>query len=320
MSLLSSAKNILLGKTDAKASSSPNMLVPSVYWLTAFDGEAEFSSVRFRLAPNALSAQTPMRSQVTQDFDGNVSVLDGGPGVSRWTLSGQHGIGALDKASIGLSGGDSPGLKAMKELQEFFVDWSDENTKRRAAGTSPLRLQFSMLGGGPTELRNARWWIWPESFPTQKRSAQSPLGWDWDFSFFALETLDAIEPLPAIPPDAPKKLGLLDKLMKKCGLKPWDPKKGLLGNLQEMKRNVDKVRKTVNDGIKKVTKTTISFTGAIRGMVTAAQGILKDTRTEVKNVRTIVKSDAMVVRRAAIETRRLAGALKREMHASGRNV
>lgn len=286
---------------------------PSFYQFWALDeADKKAFECQLRLAPSSLHATTPMRGQVSMDFDGRVSLLNAGPGVSRWTLGGEHGVGKLDAGTLDKTGGDSPGLAAMKALQDFFVRWAQENVKRQAAGKAELRLCFAIVGGGPSELRYARWIIWPETFPTWDRTTAKPLGWDWSLTFRVLESLDQIKPEKARASDPAKRLGALDKLMAKVGLKPWDPRKGLLANLKEQAGNASRVRTALKDGLGKARQSIGEWTGLARSLAANTRGILYDTRKEVRDTRTMVKTDVAVIRESAVSSRRLAGAIRRE--------
>lgn len=290
----------------------PSQVGPSTYWFRAFDGDKEVFSVRLRLPPSSLRFIQPLRSQVRQDFNGGISVLEGGPGIGRWSLSGQHGIGKLDDKTLAKHGGDTAGLQAMKALHAFFTRVEAEGLARRVKGGTSYRVEFAISGGGPSELRYAKWRIRAESLPTWERSNTNPLNWEWSFSFLVLESLSDIKPEKARTPDAPGALSALDKALGKLGLKPWNPNKGLLANLQEMKRNGDRIREGIAVGMRQVTTTVRGLTGAARGLAEVSNAILRDTRNSVHDVRTGALGDVRGVRDAAIAGRRLAGAVWRE--------
>ena len=268
----------------------------------------EGESFALRLAPTSLERTNPVRGQVTQDFNGDISELDGGLGVSRMQLSGTHGVGPLTDEALAKTGGDSAGLKSLRDFHAFFVNWAEKNAARRSAGQALTRLKFSILGGGPTELTWSEWWIRPESIPSWTRSASNPLAWDWSMSFFLLGQVQDKVNRKATKAKGPT--SFLDRIFGGA-LKPWDPNKSLIQNVQAMRTNAMVIQRTIQTYQSTAAGYVTGMSSAIRGLALSGNAVLRDTRSNVADVRGSVDSDRMAVRDGARNARYLAGSLRR---------
>lgn len=171
----------------------PQVPAPPVYRFRALNGDGSSPAlgdfdgrkpyVTFRLPPNSISFDQPVRGEVIQDLDGNSTIIDGGLGVAKVSMRGTYGVGpgAADFKN------PSAGFANMREVRDFFVTWAEVNRTRALAGRAPLRLQFRIIGGQWTEWAYRALWVFPITLPTEERSASSPLAWNYSFNFWAWE-------------------------------------------------------------------------------------------------------------------------------------
>lgn len=149
-------------------------------------------TLAFRLPPTAYSYEPSYRAEVSLDLAGDVVVYDGGQGLGRCTIRGQHGVGIPNADLARLFGKDpkavreSAGFLTVQALERWFEDWIATNQKRYADGKEGLRLAFSIRDGSWTEWQNRTRWIMPITLPSHERSAGRPLDWAYSMSFWDL--------------------------------------------------------------------------------------------------------------------------------------
>ncbi len=149
-------------------------------------------TIALRLPPSAYNYEPVYRSDVSLDMAGEVVVFDGGAGIGRCSIRGQHGVGMPTAELARLFGKDvkatreSAGYLIMTALERWFEDWIATNRARYADGKDGLRLAFCIRDGSWTEWSNRTRWIMPITLPTHERSAARPLDWGYSISWWDL--------------------------------------------------------------------------------------------------------------------------------------
>lgn len=149
-------------------------------------------TLALRLPPSSFQYEPVYRAEVSLDMAGEVVVYDGGPGIGRCSIRGQHGLGIPTADLARLFGKDikstqeSAGFLMVQALERWFEDWAETNKRRYADGKEGLRLAFSVRDGSWTEWQNRTRWIMPITLPTQERSVARPLDWAYSMSWWDL--------------------------------------------------------------------------------------------------------------------------------------
>lgn len=146
--------------------------------------------VLLRIPPSNLRITTSIRSDVSIDLMGDLTVANGGLGLRRWTISGTHGVGA-NTQMIGMAANGqivvSEGYAVRLALANLFEAWALKNEELRKAQQPQMRMMFAVRNGSLSEFQNEEWWIQPDSLPEESRSAARPHSWEWSLSFIALK-------------------------------------------------------------------------------------------------------------------------------------
>ena len=77
---------------------------------------------------------------------------------------------------------ESEGLKYRNLFRDYFKAFTDANDERGKQGLPLLQLMFRIFNGKWSNQSNESYYVWPESFPQDSRSAGKPHAWDWTLS------------------------------------------------------------------------------------------------------------------------------------------
>lgn len=149
-----------------------------------FDGrEAKF---QFALPPQSIQIQRSLRGEVMRDVTSGTSIVAGGEGIGRISIQGTHGVGSSRDFTR-----PSAGRDMRDKLAAFFDTWVHVNDARGRMGQSQLRLIFGMVGGSWSNPESESYYVWPESFPSNQRTAGRPHSWEWSISLQILAVHDS---------------------------------------------------------------------------------------------------------------------------------
>lgn len=302
---------------------------PAWYRFAIWDQDREIRGVRLRIPPKSIEIRQAIRSQVSQDLGGEPAVLEGGLGLSRWSMNGTHGSGMDGTLFVGPEGEVAGGLAARNALRDLFVTYATENSALSASGKPLHRLVMEILGGGPSEVKLERWWIQPDTVPLDQRSDDRPLAWSWSLGFWGLKRMDhrdigAPAPDPAGYPlrdlastskklaDVEVKLAAVVQQAKTvAATKPglWQRIKGIITKIRDLVGKVRSLRAmiaTVLDGAKGYARMVIDLA---RTVSSAATGILRDIKHFISDIKDAVRYGLLDIRDDLRTTRYLAGAI-----------
>jgi len=292
-----------------KPYNSDDLGVQAGYLLSAIDANGsvpssfEFggaSEITLRLPPQSLQIQRSIRAEVLKDLGRGVSVVTGGEGLGRIQIQGTHGVGAFVDASTA-----SPGKVARDALQSFFSSFVKSNDERGRTGKDGLRMVFRMLGGGFSNPADEAYLVWPESFPTDSRSASRPHAWDWSCSlqilapYGASRTMDPSKVKSAA--ELAKSISALDKLLASAA-SVWRGAMTVLQNIRDLRSKLAQIKNRITAFVSGAKDAIYQVTDLVRGSAQLCTGILR-----ALSVTDFLDTAKTAIRGATYEVRRFLG-------------
>jgi phage baseplate assembly protein W len=257
-------------------------------------------SITLRLPPQSLQIQRSIRAEVLKDLGRGVSVVTGGEGLGKIQIQGTHGVGAFVDATT-----QSPGKEARDALKAFFGAFVGANDERGRTGKEGLRLIFRMMGGGFSNPANEAYLVWPDSFPTDIRSASRPHAWDWGC------TLSILAPYrlpPTVDPSKLKSTGqllkdatALDKLLASAA-KTWKGALSVLQDIRDLRSKLAQIKNSITAFVSGAKDAIYQVTDLVRGSAQLCTGILN-----ALSVTAFLDSAQTAIRGTVYEVRRFLG-------------
>jgi phage baseplate assembly protein W len=144
-----------------------------------FSGQS--SLLNFRFPPQSIQIQRSIRAEILRDIGQGYAITAGGEGIGNIRINATHGVGPL--LSIAQA---SEGFKYRNLFRDFFKAFLDSNDARGKQGLSLLKMTFRVFNGKWSNPSNEYYYVWPENFPSDSRSASKPHAWDWSISLHIL--------------------------------------------------------------------------------------------------------------------------------------
>ena len=223
--------------------------------------------------PQSLQIRRSIRAEVLKDLGAGLSVVSGGEGIGRISIQGTYGVGPQKDINY-----PSLGKNTRDQMVQFFQAFLDANDERGKIGKLGLRMLFQMIGGQWSEPDDESYYVWPESFPTDARSAGKPHAWDWQASLLLLAPYAISGPfdfstLPSPQATVAKLTGLAALVQKAQAL--WKSFSAGLQKLKALRTNLLAIATRISDFVAGVKATIYEVTDLIRGTAQILQSIKK---------------------------------------------
>jgi hypothetical protein len=252
------------------------------------------------MPPQALQIRRSIRADVMKDLGSGSSVISGGEGLGRIQIQGTHGVGPQKDISF-----PTLGKVARDQLTAFFQAFLNANDERGRVGKPGLRMLFKIVGGKWSEPDMESYFVWPETFPADSRSAGRPHSWDWSASLIILSPYLISEPfdfstLPTPQDLLSKATGLAALLQKAQAL--WKKFKAGLQKLKDLRNKLLVIAHRIADFVTGVKNAIYEVTDLIRGSAQLCSSILKSI-----NPKDFLNTVSTAIRGTIYETRRFLG-------------
>ena len=229
-------------------------------------------AVALRMAPQSLQIQRNLRAEVLKDLGRGISIVSGGEGLGRITVQGTHGVGPFVDVDT-----PSLGKQARDRLIEFFGAFVLANDERGRTGKQGLRMVWRMVGGGWSNPKDEAYLVWPESFPTDTRSASRPHAWDWAVTLIMLSPFriePSVDPATLVDPDAlVKQADALDSLLE-TATQGWRGALSVLQDVRDLRSKLAQVRNRIKDFVAGAKDAVYQVTDLVRGSAQLCSNIL----------------------------------------------
>jgi phage baseplate assembly protein W len=257
-------------------------------------------SISLRIPPQSIQIQRSLRSEVLKDVTSGISIVSGGEGIGRITIGGTHGVGENRDTTYATDG------RTWREmLIAFFAQWVAVNEARGRDGRPLLRLVFQMVGGGWSNPWNEQYFVWPESFPSDSRSAGRPHSWEYQISLLLLSPrvfVAASDSASLLSPEnAITKLSAMEEQLQGI-IDAYRRSKVVLQNLRDLKTKLAQVRNRVQGFVDSARNEVYEVTDLVRGSAQLCSNIL--TACDPK---AFLDDTTNAIRGSIYEVRRLLG-------------
>ena len=256
--------------------------------------------IAFRMPPQALQIERTIRADVLKDISRGVTIVQGGEGLGRIVIQGTHGVGPLVDLSQPSSGRD-----ARESIVAFFQAFVNANDLRGANGQPGLQMVFMMVNGSWSNPESEGYFVWPDSFPKDSRSAARPHAWDWSLSMILLGTVAIRVPADHLavqnPAQLAKKLeGLAGKIQ--LAMDGYKRYKKTMQSLKDLKNSMAAIKDRIQSFRTGALDEIYEITDLVRGSAQIGRQIMQSM-----DLSTFNNDVENAIRGAVYEARELGG-------------